>query len=192
MFERRHAIAFVIGAYACLTILDPNELTRLTSIALVNALVLVWAGVIGLAIGFGAQTLVKDVITGAFIMFKDQFSVGDWIEAGGKLGGVESISIRTVKLRDFDGYVYTIPFGEITALTNLMRGFGYAMIDVCVVYQENIDRVIEVIREVDQEARQNEAFAERLAGDLEVMGVHELGDFSVTIRVRVKRLAGYQ
>jgi len=150
------------------------------------------AGIVGIAVGFGAQTLVKDIITGAFMLFEDQFSVGDWIDAGGKTGGVESISIRTVRLRDIDGYVHTVPFGEITALTNMMRDFGYAVIDVGVAYKENTDHVLEVIREVDAQAREDEEFAERLAGDLEVMGVTELGDSAVTLRVRVKTVAGFQ
>ena len=130
-------------------------------------------GVFGLAFGFGAQSLVKDVITGAFIMFEDQLSVGDWIEADGKMGGVESISIRTVKLRDFHGYVHTVPFGQITGITNMSRDYGYALIDVRVAYQENTDRVIDVIREVDAEARKDEAFNEMLVGKLEVKGVNE-------------------
>lgn len=180
----RNVLLIVISTIAVITILS--------ELGVETGPLLAGAGVVGLAVGFGAQTLVKDVITGAFIMFEDQFSVGDWIEAGGKMGGVESITIRTVKLRDFDGYVHTIPFGEISALTNMMRDFGYAMIDVGVAYQENTDRVIAVIREVDAEARKDEEFAGRLAGDLEVMGVHELGDSSVTVRVRVKTLAGFQ
>ena len=150
------------------------------------------AGIVGIAVGFGAQTLVKDIITGAFMLFEDQFSVGDWIDAGGKTGGVESISIRTVRLRDIDGYVHTVPFGEITALTNMMRDFGYAVIDVGVAYKENTDEVLEVIREVDARAREDEEFAERLVGDLEIMGVTELGDSAVTLRVRVKTVAGFQ
>jgi small-conductance mechanosensitive channel len=180
----RNVLLVVISTIAVITILS--------EIGVETGPLLAGAGVVGLAVGFGAQTLVKDVITGAFIMFEDQFSVGDWIEAGGKMGGVESITIRTVKLRDFDGYVHTVPFGEITALTNMMRDFGYAIIDVGVAYQENTDRVIEVIREVDTEARRDEAFAEGLVGDLEVMGVNDLGDSAVTVWVGIKTLAGYQ
>lgn len=150
------------------------------------------AGVVGLAVGFGAQALVKDIITGSFMLFEDQFSIGDWIDAGGKMGGVESISIRTVRLRDIDGYVHTVPFGEITVLTNMMRDFGYAVIDVGVAYKENTDEVLEVIKQVDAEAREDPDFAERLAGDLEILGVNALGDSAVTLRVRVRTVAGYQ
>ncbi len=180
----RNGLMVAVGVIATITIL--------AEIGLDIAPLLAGAGVIGLAIGFGAQTLVKDVITGAFILFEDQFSVGDWIDAGGKMGGVESISIRTVRLRDIDGYVHTVPFGEIATLTNMMRDFGYAVIDIGVAYRENTDKVIEVIREVDAEARGNPDLAERLSGDLEVLGVNALGDSSVTVRVRIKTPAGFQ
>ena len=180
----RNVLLIVVGAIAVMT--------ALAEMGLDIGPLLAGAGVVGLAIGFGAQTLVKDVITGAFILFEDQFSVGDWIDAGGKMGGVEGITIRTVRLRDIDGYVHTVPFGEIAALTNMMRDFGYAVIDVGIAYQENTDKVIKVIRQVDEEARKDGDLAERLSGELEVMGVNALGDSSVTIRVRIKTLAGYQ
>ncbi len=150
------------------------------------------AGVVGIAIGFGAQSLVRDVITGIFIHVENQFAVGDWIDTGGKMGGVESMTIRTVTLRDLSGYVHTVPYGDISSLTNYMRDFGYAVIDIGIAYQENTDRVIDVIRDVDREARKDESFAEKLAGDLEVLGVNDLGDSSVTIRTRVRTQAGYQ
>ena len=180
----RNGLMVAIGTVATIAVL--------AEIGLDVAPLLAGAGVVGLAIGFGAQTLVKDVIAGAFILFEDQFSVGDWIEAGGRMGGVESISIRAVRLRDIDGYVHTVPFGEIATLTNMMRDFGYAVIDVGIAYQENTDRVIEVVRAVDAEARGNPDLAERLSGELEVMGVNALGDSSVTVRVRIRTRAGCQ
>ena len=150
------------------------------------------AGVIGLAVGFGAQSLVRDVITGAFILFEDQVQIGDFVEAGGKMGTVESLSIRTLKMRDLDGYVHIVPFGEVAAVTNMTRDYGYAVIDVGVAYQENTDHVMEVIKEVDKEARQDETLAEHMVGELEVFGVQSLDASSVTLRVRIKTLAGYQ
>ncbi len=180
----RNALLVAIAAVATLTVL--------AELGLDIGPLLAGAGVAGLAIGFGAQALVKDVIAGAFILFEDQLSVGDWIDAGGKMGGVESISIRAVTLRDLDGYLHTVPFGQIGTLTNMMRDHGYAVIDVGVAYQENTDRVIAALREVDRQARQDPELAQRLAGELEVLGVNELGDSSVTVRVRVPTLAGYQ
>lgn len=180
----RNALLVAISAIAAITVL--------AEIGVDIGPLLAGAGVVGIAIGFGAQALVKDIITGAFMLFEDQFSVGDWIDVGSKSGGVESISIRTVRLRDLDGYVHTVPFGEITALTNMMRDFGFAVIDVGVAYKENTDEVLEVLRQVDAEIRQDPEIAERLVEELQVMGVTELGDSAVTLRIRVKTVAGYQ
>ena len=180
----RNALLIAIAAVATLTVL--------ATLGLDIAPLLAGVGVAGIAIGFGAQALVRDVIAGAFILFEDQLSIGDWVEAGGKMGGVESISIRAVTLRDLDGYLHTVPFGQIGTLTNMMRDFGYAVIDVGIAYQEDTDRVIEALREVDREARRDAALAGQLAGELEVMGVTALGDSSVTLRVRVPTLPGCQ
>ena len=169
-----------------------TALTLMSELGIDIAPVLAAAGVVGLAVGFGAQTLVKDIVTGAFMLFEDQFAVGDWIDVGGKSGSVESVTIRTLRLRDFHGYVHTVPFGEIAVLTNHMREFGYALIDVGVAYRENTDEVVELLRRIDAEARDDSDLSESLAGDLEVMGVNELGDSAVTIRVRVRTLPGHQ
>jgi moderate conductance mechanosensitive channel len=174
------------------TICTIAAITILSELGVDIGPLLAGAGVIGLAVGFGAQALVRDVITGAFILFEDQVQIGDYVEAGGKSGTVESLSVRTLRMRDLDGYVHIVPFGEVAAVTNMTRDFGYALIDVGVAYQENTDHVLDVIREVDKEARQDEALAERLVGDLEVMGVHALDASAVTLRVRIKTLAGYQ
>ena len=180
----RNILVVVIGSVAVMTILGELGLDITPLLA--------GAGVVGLAIGFGAQSLIKDIITGTFILFENQFTVGDWIEAGGKMGGVESVTVRTVQLRDLSGYVHTIPFGDISSVTNMMRDFGYAVIDIGVAYQENTDKVIDVVRRIDEEARADDTLNERLAGDLEVLGVNDLGDSSVTLRFRIRTLAGYQ
>ena len=174
------------------TICTITAITILSELGVDIGPLLAGAGVIGLAIGFGAQALVRDVITGGFIMFEDQVQLGDYVEAGGKMGTVEALSIRTMTMRDLDGYVHIVPFGEVATVTNMTRDFGYAVIDVGVAYQENTDHVLEVIREVDKEAREDETLAEHLVGDLEVFGVHALDASQVTLRVRVKTLAGYQ
>ena len=180
----RNILLVVIGSVAFMMVLGELGLDVTPLLA--------GAGVIGLAVGFGAQSLIKDIITGAFILFENQFMVGDWIEAGGKMGGVENITVRTVQLRDLDGYVHTVPFGDISSVTNMMRGHGYAVIDVGVAYQENTDKVIGVVRRVDQEARGDPDLAQRLTGELEVLGVNALGDSSVTLRFRVRTRAGFQ
>jgi small conductance mechanosensitive channel len=146
------------------------------------------AGVVGLAVGFGAQTLVRDVITGAFILLEDAISVGDWVTAGGYSGSVERLSVRTVTLRDLSGTVYLIPFSEVTSVTNFNRGYGYALIDASVAYRERYDEVVEALQDVAKELREDESWGRYIIGGLEVLGMNKLGDSAVEIRVRLKTL----
>ena len=113
-----------------------------------NAL-LAGAGVVGLAIGFGAQTLVKDLITGLFILMGDTVRVGDVVDLGGRAGVVEAISMRTVTLRAYNGDVHTIPFSSIDIVTNMTKDFSFYVFDLVVAYKEDVDRVTEVLREID-------------------------------------------
>jgi len=144
------------------------------------------AGIAGIAIGFGAQTLVKDFINGFFILAENAINVGDWVEVGGNNGEVEGLSIRNVKLRDIYGDVYVIPWSSVEILKNYTCEFGYAVVEPGVAYRENIDEVIEVIKEVAAEMRQDPDVSQDILSDLHVMGVIELGDSSVVIRTRFK------
>ncbi|WP_051617219.1 mechanosensitive ion channel family protein [Desulfonatronovibrio hydrogenovorans] len=150
------------------------------------------AGVIGLAVGFGAQTLVRDVITGAFILLEDSIAVGDWVEAGGYAGTVEKLSIRTVTLRDLSGAVYVIPFGDVTTVKNNNRDYGYALIDAGVAYREDYGEVVQALQDVAIELRQDEVWGPDVIGDLEVFGLNNLADSAVEIRVRLKTMPGRQ
>lgn len=144
------------------------------------------AGVIGLAIGFGAQTLVKDVITGVFILVEDSLAVGDWAEAGGHSGEVESMTIRTLSLRDLSGQLHVVPFSEVTSIVNMARDFGNAVIDVGVAYREDTDEVIKLLEHVARDLRADPEWGPRITGDLEVFGINNLGESSVDIRVRLR------
>ena len=144
------------------------------------------AGVIGLAIGFGAQSLVRDVITGAFILMENAVSVGDWVEAGGHSGTVERMTVRTMTLRDLAGTVHVIPFGDVTTVTNYNRDYGYALIDAGVAYREDYGEVVQALQDVAAELRKDEQWGDYITGDLEVFGMNNLGDSSVEIRVRIK------
>lgn len=146
------------------------------------------AGVVGLAIGFGAQTLVRDVITGAFILLEDAISVGDWVTAAGYSGTVERLSVRTMTLRDLSGTVHMIPFSEVTSVTNFNRGYGYALIDASVAYRERYEEVVQALQDVAKELREDESWGRYITGDLEVFGMNNLGDSAVEIRVRLKTL----
>lgn len=150
------------------------------------------AGILGLAIGFGAQTIVKDFITGFFILVEDTIAVGDIVDVGGHRGKVEAMSIRSIQLRDVSGQVHRIPFSEVSTTINKSKGFSYALFDIGVGYSENIDRCMEVIRDVGAELRADPERAPDILDDIEIMGVQELGDSAVVIRARIKVQPGKQ
>jgi small conductance mechanosensitive channel len=144
------------------------------------------AGVVGLAIGFGAQTLVKDVITGLFMLIEDTLSVGDVVNVGGKGGSVEAITIRTIRLRDYDGSVHTIPFSSVTTATNMTKDFSFYVLQVTVDYKEDTDRVIAVLRDIAEQMRAEPAYAAAMLGPLDVAGVDAFQDSAVVIKARLK------
>lgn len=146
-----------------------------------NGLSVALAGIGGVAIGLGVQSLVKDIINGFFILFEDQFGVGDHVTIDRFEGIVESIGIRTTIIRDFSGDVHLIPNGHITIVTNHSRGDIRFIVDVEIAYEENIDEAINVIEKVNSEfAKEN---SEEIRGPIEVLGVNSLNGSGVTIRV---------
>ena len=146
------------------------------------------AGVVGLAIGFGAQRLVQDVINGAFILFQDLMSVGDVVKLGDKAGVVEALSIRTVRLRDLAGVVHTIPFSTIEGVSNLTRDFSFHVFDLGIAYRENVDEVIELIHEVGEELRADPDIGPLVLEPVEVFGLDAFGDSAIMIKGRIKTL----
>jgi small conductance mechanosensitive channel len=144
------------------------------------------AGIAGLAIGFGAQTLVKDVISGFFMILEDQVRVGDVVVINGTGGQVESIRLRTITLRDLAGAVHVFPNGSIVTLANRTKDFSFAVLDVGVGYREDTDAVCEVMRGVGDELRQDPQFEPSILAPLEILGVDAFGDSAVTIKVRLK------
>jgi small conductance mechanosensitive channel len=154
--------------------------------------ILAGAGILGLAVSFGAQNLVKDVIAGFFILSEDQFGVGDIIEAGGKAGVVERMTIRVVVLRDLEGVMHVIPNGEIKVVSNRTRGWARAVVDVSVPYRENVDRCLTVVRDEAAQFSTDSVWRIQLDGPVEVLGVESLGDSAVVIRTLVKTQPGSQ
>jgi small conductance mechanosensitive channel len=148
--------------------------------------ILTGAGIAGLAIGFGAQNLVRDVISGFFLILEDQVRVGDAARINGVAGIVEHINLRTIVLRDDEGAVQVFPNGTVTALANLSKQFAFAIVDVRVAYGEHIDRVFGTIREVGAAMQQDAAWAAQVLAPIEVIGVESLADGLATIRVRFK------
>lgn len=150
--------------------------------------VLAAAGVVGLAVGFGAQSLIKDYFNGFFILLENQIRQGDVVEAGDKAGLVEEVTLRYVRMRDYSGNVHYVPNGLITTVTNMSRGFAQAVIDIGVAYRENVDEVIEVMKRVGAELRQDAQLSSKILDDMEMAGVDQLDNSAVVIRCRFKVL----
>jgi small-conductance mechanosensitive channel len=148
--------------------------------------VLTGAGIAGLAVGFGAQTLVRDVISGFFLILEDQVRVGDVATINGTSGLIEQINLRTVVLRDIEGAVHVFPNGAITTLANRSKDFSYYVVDVGVPYHENLDRVEKVLRETGAELQKDPAFSPFILEPLQILGVETFADWSVVIKVRIK------
>ncbi|MBP1125375.1 MULTISPECIES: mechanosensitive ion channel family protein [Pseudomonas] len=144
------------------------------------------AGVIGLAIGFGAQSLVADLITGLFIIIEDSLAIDDYVDVGGHLGTVEGLTIRTVRLRDIDGIVHTIPFSEIKSIKNYSREFGYAIFRVAIPYNMEIDDAIKLMRDVGQKMRNDPLQRRNIWSPLEIQGVESFESGSAILRARFK------
>lgn len=144
------------------------------------------AGVLGLAIGFGAQNLVKDIISGFFLLLEDQIRVGDVVQIADKSGVVEKLTLRMVILRDISHNVHFIPSGEVTVVTNMTKEYSGYLFDVGVAYKEDVDQVIEVMKAVDEELRDDEDFGRVILEPLEVMGLEQFADSAVIVRARTK------
>lgn len=147
--------------------------------------ILAGAGIAGLAVGFGAQTLVKDLIGGFFILFENQFRVGDVISTAGVAGLVESINLRTTVLRDLEARVHVIPNGSITVLTNFTREWSRPVLDIGVAYKEDTDRCMAVLKGVGDEMEKDPVFGSKLTGPFEYPGVAEFSDSAVVLRIMV-------
>lgn len=150
--------------------------------------VLAAAGIVGLAVGFGAQSLVKDVISGFFILMEDQIREGDVVQVGGQGGLVEKISLRTTKLRDLAGNVHYVPNGKIDVVTNMTKEYSRYVFDIGVAYREDVDEVIGLIREVDEELRGDPAFRDDILEPMEVLGLDQFGESALVIKARTKTL----
>jgi small conductance mechanosensitive channel len=148
------------------------------------------AGIVGVALGFGAQTLVRDVIAGIFILAEDQYSVGDLIEIDGKVATVEAITLRASKLRDFNGYVHFVPNGELKTVTNRSRGWQRLAVDVPVASGGDLDAALAVCRREAEVMNADPAWRARLIDPIDVWGVESLGPSEATIRLVLRARPG--
>jgi small conductance mechanosensitive channel len=172
----RFIIRITIIVIACAMIL--------TELGIKIGPILAAAGIVGVAVGLGAQSLIRDIISGFFIFLEDQIRVGDVIEAAGKSGVVERMTLRMTTLRDIAGNVHFIPNGQINTVTNMTKGYSRFVFDIGVAYRENVDEVMEVMKAVDEAMREDPEFASDILEPLEVLGVDAFTDSAVKIKAR--------
>jgi small conductance mechanosensitive channel len=144
------------------------------------------AGIVGLAVGFGAQNLVQDVISGFFILLEDQVRVGDVVNLDGRGGLVERVTLRMTVLRDLAGVVHFVRNGQITVISNLTKDFSFYVFDIGVAYRENTDDVIKVVRAVDEEIRKDPEFQDDILAPMDIFGVDKFDSSAVIIKARIK------
>lgn len=178
-------------------ILRKSAVTLIWALAIIMALreigldirpLLAGAGIAGIAIGFGAQTLVRDIIGGLFMLIENQIRVNDVVQINGVGGLVEEVNLRTTVLRSVDGTVHIFPNGAITSIANMTRDYSYYVFDIGVAYKEDTDRVAAVMREVAEAMRREEAWAPVILEPLEILGVDKFADSAVILKARIKTL----
>ncbi len=173
----RHLLNVIIVGVAVMMILE--------TIKIDIGPILAAAGIVGLAVGFGAQNLVKDFINGFFILLEDQIRVGDVVNIAGHAGLVEKVNLKMTILRDFSGNVHFVPNGNIDVVTNMTKDFSRYVFNIGVAYRENVDEVIEIIKLVGEELQQDEQFGSDIIAPIEVFGLDEFADSALVIKARI-------
>ncbi|WIM05356.1 MAG: mechanosensitive ion channel family protein [Candidatus Nitricoxidivorans perseverans] len=184
--RRIHTLSRVIRYVLTVVVTVVTGLLILGEFGVSVAPILGAAGVVGIAVGFGAQSLVKDYFTGFFLLLENQIRIGDVIEAGGKSGAVEELTLRYLRLRDYSGNVHFVPNGNISVVTNKSLGYAHAVIDAGVGYGENVDRVMSVMRAVGEDLRRDPEFSARILDGIEIAGVDQWADSAIVIRCRFR------
>ena len=186
--QRAKTLAGLLNSIALVVIIALSVLMIIRGFGIDVGPLLATAGVAGLAISFGAQSLVKDVISGAFILLEGQFGIGDVVRIGTTAGNVEKITLRTTVLRDVEGVVHIIPNGAIDKVSNLTKTWSRAVLDIGIAYGEDVDRAIAVLRAVGLEMRDDANWEPLLIDEPEVMGVEKLADSAVVLRIMAKTI----
>jgi small-conductance mechanosensitive channel len=193
--ERRQQVLTLVevtGWGIAVVIIGAAILMLLSNLGINISPLLASAGVAGLAIGLGAQTLIKDLIGGFFVLVENQYAVGDTIQVGSLTGQVEHLTLRTTTVRGADGQLYIIPNGEVRIVSNLTKEWSRAIVDVGVAYEEDLDRVLGVLGDAAASFALDPAFAPHLLEAPQVLGPMSLGDWAITMRVMVKTRPGKQ
>ncbi|NLH42827.1 MAG: mechanosensitive ion channel family protein [Planctomycetes bacterium] len=184
--KRADTLSAVIGYVISATIITIAALTILSELDIRIGPVLAAAGVLGVAVGFGAQHLVQDVISGFFILLDDEIRVGDVVEIAGKSGLVERLNLRMVVLRDLAGNVHYVRNGMIDVVTNMTKDYSRYVFDIRVAYREDVDEVIRVVRQVDEELRSDPQFSGDILEPIEILGLDRFADSAIIIKARTK------
>ncbi len=190
--QRIDAIEDVVNSILGVIVWLVALLMMLGSVSIDIGPLIAGAGILGVALGFGAQDLVKDFLSGLFMLAEDQFGIGDVIDAGEASGVVESISLRTVRVRDVTGTLWHIPNGEIRRVGNMSQDWARALLDIGVSYDADIDEAARIIKEVADGMAQDDEFKDDFLDEPEIWGVQNLGPDSVDIRVVIKTDPGDQ
>lgn len=187
--KRIDTIDRIFGYIASVVISVITVMVVLSELGISIAPFLATAGVVGIAISFGAQSLVKDYFTGFVMLIENQIRQGDFVDVAGKSGTVEEVTLRYVRLRDGEGTVHFVPNSSITAVSNHSRDFAYAVVDVGIGYDANLGQTYDVIKQVGYELRNDTELSKKILEDIQILGVTALADSAVTVRVRIKVVA---
>lgn len=184
--KRADTLSSVASGFLGIVIVILAGVMILAELKIPIAPIITAAGVVGIAAGFGGQYIIRDVITGFFILYDNQIRVGDVVDVAGKSGLVEKVGMRLTTLRDLAGNVHYVRNGEINVVTNMTMEYSRYVFDIGVAYRENVDEVVEVIKEVDRELRDDAVFGEDILEPIEILGLDQFGDSAVIIKARVK------
>ncbi len=190
--KRAQTLSQIVRAVATTVLFVLTTMFVLEEVGLNIVPLLTAAGIGGLAIGFGAQNLVRDVIAGFFLLLEDQVRVGDVVKVGDKSGLVEKLGLRVLILRDFDGSVHMIPNGAIATVTNLTKDYSYAVLHIGVSYGVEVDEAVAVLAQVGADLRGDPQFAADLLEDLQVIGIDDFADMQVKLTLRIKTVPSKQ
>ncbi len=188
--QRADALGALAGSLARVVILVTAGFMVLGTFGISLGPLIAGAGIIGLALGFGAQGLVRDFISGVFMLVEDQYGVGDFIDAGEMMGVVEGISLRSTRIRDLNGTLWHVPNGEILRVGNMSQEWSRAVLDVSVAYNTDVDAASDIIQRVASAMAHEEEYEDMFLDEPEIWGVQELGPDSVDIRLVIKTQAG--
>ena len=190
--SRSGTLLLLLRKFILVTLFVVISLSILSSLGVHIGPLIAGAGVVGLAIGFGAQTLVKDITAGVFFLIDDAFRVGDYVEAGTAKGMVERISLRSMKLRHPRGMVYTLHFGDLKQLTNFSRDYTIMKLDIRVRYDADLEKIRKIVKKINKQLRMDEAINRVMLDDLKSQRVRELDDSAMIVRVKFKTIPGEQ